>query len=751
MQKEITMKVETIVEKYISAAKEARGDYFKLSEDGISVDYRDLAFDKQLIAHIFNKNEIFPFTQLDVSGYIEGILSDEEELYLKAHFDELWESLNKDGDLLSISHGFEFFLNPQATPFADLLANNIYKVLAFGKQSLMVAECYPDNSYTIGFDKVDEYEWACLWAQAHPKIKVELLCFDGAAMIDEIEVSDFLTIAQGHYDIVLYDIRGMGQFVSVLLGDEDKSLSDILSLVRESGRLFIYSYITDIFSNLIAFRKIVTDNKYLISLGVMCGNDWELGISFCCVGRTPQTSFNVYIERTANDVCQKSFPMDMLILDCWDPHYYLNRETSDISLSDICTEIGEFIPFEERKSQIPCVFLDNMSNDFGHSLIKKDDLRLPQNGTITLLKEVSEPCVIIEVTLCSFAIGYYEGDETIYVHPDMICLKAKEGYSAKYIAAELCSQRTHMQMKSLREIFRNQACTNGWVNIFVPKREIIERAEFVSMQMGKALNKLNLENKTSYHKYRESVRMRKHALMQTVRALQARFNSVDRFLKKNDGIIRYTDNLSVLHPITAAENFEGINSLLQKIGNQVDHLADENTGFGKPEPINLLDFLNKYMKENTSPIFNFKRGWEKCRDAESKKEIPNLICVMPPKALETVLNNIVRNAIEHGFVDSARTDYHIEFNLYSLNALCILDIKNNGAPLKEGMREDEVLTFGYSSQLNHNGHMGLGGSEIDSIMGKYNGKAKFRSLHGDNTIGYRLIFTLTNEYTQIRL
>lgn len=753
MQKAITMKVETIVEKYISAAKNVRSEEFKLLEEShqcgcdIPFDLRELNFREQLVAHIYNRGEVIPLTLLNVSDYIEGCINEEEEDFLINHFAEFWKYLNKDGYFwTSISAEKDMNLAPQSAPIAELLRNNSDNVLAFGKQALMIAEYYPEHSYSMVFDNAEEYEWACIWTKAHPKVKAELHCLDGVAVIDHIEVEDFVTMPKNHYDVILYGID-YDKFVNMLLGEEDKYLNDLLSLVRESGKLFVYSFLSEIFSSLSAFRNQITKQKALITLGEMPCDGWD--VSFFCVGKTPQTSFNICVERALGEVNQRILPISMLILDCWNPHYYLNRELSDISLSDICTEIGDFIPFEERKSQIPCVFLDNMSNDFGHSLIKKDDLRLPQNGTITLLKEVSEPCVIIEVTLCSFAIGYYEGDETIYVHPDMICLKAKEGYSAKYIAAELCCQRTQMQLKSLREIFRNEVYTTGWVNIFVPKREIIERAEFVSMQMEKALDKLNLEKKTLYYKYRESVRMRKHALMQTVRAVQARFKSVDSFLKKNNGIIRYTDNLSVLHPITAAENFEKMNSLLQQIGIQVDHLADENTGFGRPEPINLLDFLNKYLEENTSPIFKFKRGWEKYRE-DGIMKIDNLVCVMPPKALETVLNNIVRNAIEHGFIDSTRTDYQIEISLYSRNAACVLDIKNNGAPLKDGMREDEVLTFGYSSQLNHNGHMGLGGSEIDTIMRQYNGKAQFRSLDGDNTVGYRLIFTLTNEYTQIK-
>ena len=70
-----------------------------------------------------------------------------------------------------------------------------------------------------------------------------------------------------------------------------------------------------------------------------------------------------------------------------------------------------------------------------------------------------------------------------------------------------------------------------------------------------------------------------------------------------------------------------------------------------------------------------------------------------------------------------------------------MTISNNGSPLKEDAREDMVLSFGYSTSLNTDGHTGIGGHEIKSIMEKYGGKVEFISSPEDEfPVAYRLYF-----------
>lgn len=78
--------------------------------------------------------------------------------------------------------------------------------------------------------------------------------------------------------------------------------------------------------------------------------------------------------------------------------------------------------------------------------------------------------------------------------------------------------------------------------------------------------------------------------------------------------------------------------------------------------------------------------------------------------INSILRNIVSNAVRHGFVDKSRNDYMVEISIdKDGNGNCVLDVKNNGAPMNEYARE---IYFKRGSVAGSTGHSGIGGADV---------------------------------------
>ena len=102
------------------------------------------------------------------------------------------------------------------------------------------------------------------------------------------------------------------------------------------------------------------------------------------------------------------------------------------------------------------------------------------------------------------------------------------------------------------------------------------------------------------------------------------------------------------------------------------------------------------------------------------------------------------NAKEHGFTQPDRNDYEIAFDWFEEFGNIVILISNNGNPLKEGVTEEMVFTYGFSTMFNVNGHNGIGGSELKSIMEKFGNIEIISNPNERFPITYKLTFKNTN-------
>jgi signal transduction histidine kinase len=238
------------------------------------------------------------------------------------------------------------------------------------------------------------------------------------------------------------------------------------------------------------------------------------------------------------------------------------------------------------------------------------------------------------------------------------------------------------------------------------------------------------------------------------------FNALNNYRNLHNGIISDNELISRVKGTTVKKAFEFIDKNIKDMMPALEHIADVEYSFNKPEWIDPEQFVEEYITKKGNGWLNFKSTitWEKghnqakddLKDPETdqlilkKGDAVNML-LFPTDALERVLNNIVSNAQAHGFTDSSRKDYELRFSWHTDGIALIVEIENNGTAIPSDRDTASLLEYGVSSALHQNGHNGIGCNEIDDIMRRYDGRVEIvSSPENEFTVKYVLIFNRSN-------
>ena len=152
---------------------------------------------------------------------------------------------------------------------------------------------------------------------------------------------------------------------------------------------------------------------------------------------------------------------------------------------------------------------------------------------------------------------------------------------------------------------------------------------------------------------------------------------------------------------------------LDKLSMIVSHLADEQV-FSTPEPVNLDEILSKEEIEEDNYTIKYQRD----AAAFDMAEIHNPIVMMGKADAVRLFQNIISNAITHGFVDP-KGKYSLTINLTIEDDFYVVEFINNGKPLPDGIDKERYGINGIKSK-GSSGY-GTGGFVVKSIAEHYGG------------------------------
>ena len=507
-----------------------------------------------------------------------------------------------------------------------------------------------------------------------------------------------------------------------------------------------------------------------------------------CVCANKAVSNVVCIKNDATgDLIQLSANMlDPTIL--W-PSYYLTAKSKEgialseiVSFQDLKPKNMEDIVFKkttfndekeciewilsDKEKNILVVAPTNLSTRYEDAKLCKENLH--PAGTplfekqLGLLCNIMQPCVLLYGRKDKLVAGYIKDlpSEGIVAYRQFACLVPKEGIDVRYVAALLLTPEVKNQIMSICEgEVDAQLFPLIMDKIIVPNHTDLERATFLSEANYNAFESSRKELEQEHKSYIKAVRMRKHALTQSASSIEATFYALNAYRERKNGTISDNERISRIAQTTVKDAFEYLSKATKDLLVKLDHIADVEYTFTKPEWINPEEFVESYIQKHENGWVNFKPvvKWAKGHNLADKdltdlsgetilhKGEPIYTMMFPRDALKQILDNIVSNAISHGFIDKSYHNYQLRFSWETDGTALKMCVENNGAPIPSDRSTSSLLEYGVSTSLNSNGHHGIGCNEIDGIMRKYDGKIELVSSPDDEfRVKYILTFNRTN-------
>ena len=701
------------------------------------------------------------------------------------------------------------FLANHFSEFLDYIIPSFPEILS--KQSrieLIKQYLYPKDGATIFFANTG-CDVACLF----PSCKVEGY-FDTEEYPVRWAIGQILLFSKGiHSDIqpvVFYESTGYsvslpqeGSVDYIVYGaHEDVTYDDILSLYRmlaPNGRMLVFADMKDMHGKDEKYqhlRKVLIEEKAISSIIAFKDTEPLLKGAFNHILLVIDKEENNSVEMVSLSSDRKTYvDYSCLTPDCLWPSYYMTtRPDVGISLSNLATcpsrkedfakfkeQIGRF-QYEDIADVERLVLPDWMLNlsiataadlsvDFKDANLSDKVLLNVSDSSFNLwrgrVRVVEQPCVLLAAefdTPHKLHVGYYDKvAEKRYarVH-GMPCVFPKEGIDVRYLAALLFMPEVRNQIMSLIDNNHLFDFDFGLLLdlVAVSNHNEMEREKFLTESFCNALSYSQKELKGQHEQYRKAVRMRKHALTQSLSSVKSMFNALNNYRNLHNGNISDNELISRVKGTTVKEAFEFIDKNIKDMMPALEHIADVEYSFNKPEWINPERFVEDYITKKGDGWLNFRPTitWEKGHNQAKgdlkdpftgqlilkKGDAVNML-LFPTDALERVFNNIVSNAQAHGFTDSSRKDYELRFSWHTDGIALIVEIENNGTAIPSDRDTASLLEYGVSSALHQNGHNGIGCNEIDDIMQKYDGKVELvSSPENEFTVKYVLTFNRSN-------
>ena len=261
----------------------------------------------------------------------------------------------------------------------------------------------------------------------------------------------------------------------------------------------------------------------------------------------------------------------------------------------------------------------------------------------------------------------------------------------------------------------------------------------------------------SYEDFRKDMHMKKHAIGQTIFNINNWWNLLKLAREKGSGIVDDNAELGTNRRVKVADIYSNIETAILKLSTQLSKL---DSGYGlQTEIIDLPLFIEKYIAEHKSPIFEFRNNilshqveddtldddegemssFFKNKENNTHQSRFNAFVQFAPEALTIIFDNIISNACAHGFDGRESANNLIIFDILAEGTDYIVSISNNGKPIVD-LTPEEVFTYSLTTG-NTKEHFGIGGYEIKKLMNEFRGDVQIISTPNELlTVTYRLIF-----------
>lgn len=415
-----------------------------------------------------------------------------------------------------------------------------------------------------------------------------------------------------------------------------------------------------------------------------------------------------------------------------------NDSDTVVKVADIMMQLPSQTVFDETAGHV--VGVKELSGDVYQYEKKPEDFPIAEVKGAT--SKVVEPVILLSLVNVPKPTYCIASEETpIFIKNDVCAYRITSlTIHIGYLCLELSKRLKAFNGSVIPRLTKNQILNTliGFPSLdsqrsIVEQKNIFEaalKAEQLALVREKGLESVIEALRDDYLK---NIHARKHAMTQNTSTLALAWDNLLDYLENSNGVFSLNDIIGKKHPLSVRELIDSITTNIRIIDNQAQHLTEVEYEWGKVEEFYIQDFITDYIKGHKSTQFKFVfEAPETVQIGEynTNEELiirdsdPNWKLRMPQNALRQVFDNIVSNAISHGFTQE-RKDYCISFEFYYDFDSIVLEICNNGEPMQEGVNTEYVQTYGNSTKLNQfiesegKVHSGIGGFDILNILKKY--------------------------------
>ena len=399
-----------------------------------------------------------------------------------------------------------------------------------------------------------------------------------------------------------------------------------------------------------------------------------------------------------------------------------------------------------------------------------DAAALPEGETAGLVPSTGEG-ILVGFIGDRFKVGIVNNlanGEIVFLRREIIRFRLAPNAPVKkeYLLRELMSDYVRNQASNkasgaaIQRISKDDVLS---LQILIPSLEIQDQAVFADSLAG--MSAADRERVQSFEKFRKNMHMMKHGLGQTVFNLQNWMQMISVARKSADSPVNDNAEVGGLVKVRMCEVFDNIDTALEVLSRQISTF---DVGYGmKVASFSLADFIDQYIESHPRPNVHYDFPSEQYRVKESiplvdvdDTDPQNIRVIEYPgqysaekgealdfiefseDALAIIFENIVSNAVAHGFKDPDK-EYVIHFEFKPEGSSYILSISNNGAPISSRIKPDDIFIWGNTT--GGKDHAGIGGYQVKDLMEEFGGKAEIISTPDEEfTVTYKLTFTKTN-------
>lgn len=385
-----------------------------------------------------------------------------------------------------------------------------------------------------------------------------------------------------------------------------------------------------------------------------------------------------------------------------------NDSDTIVKVADVMTQISSQTTFDDTEGRI--VGVKELAGDVYQFEKKPEDFPIAEVKGIT--SKVVEPVILlslVNVPKPTYCIASEQSP--IFIKNDVCAYRiTSQNIHIGYLCLELSKRLKAFNGTVIPRLTRSQILNTliGFPSLD-SQRSIVEQKNIFeeslrTAQMSKA-KELGLEALLEKQKkeYIEEVRNRKHDMKTPMGQLRSTLKLLESLANQLSGEPAEKLHLYVQRQKRAMDT-------LSKI---VSHIADVDE-FTAPEPIDLSEVLASCQTTTEKYAVAYYPDEAVLQEAGLTKPM----VMMGKSELLRLIQNIIGNAIERGFVDDY-PEYSLNISLTIKEGFYIIDFSNNGRPLPEGMTKERYGMKGVKGKGSDG--EGKGGYIVKSITEHYGG------------------------------